>query len=267
MSPMEVVAPGVRRIVAPNPSPMTGDGTNTYVVGEGRVAIIDPGPDLSEHVEAALSAARRDRGRIEAILVTHAHPDHLPAAYKLREHSGAPILAHTAVPGIDRPLVDGDHVDVGRARLQVYETPGHAPDHLCFWHHTARVLFSGDLVAGRGTVVLGEGRDALVHYLHSLDRMAALAPMAILPGHGPSVADGAAKLFEYLEHRAERDRQILAALRDGPAGVDSLVGRIYAGTDPHLLPLAARNARAHLYRLEDTGRVRVIAGAWSLSEA
>lgn len=263
---MDVVAPGVRRLVAPNPSPLTGDGTNTYVVGEGRIAVVDPGPDLSEHVEAVLAAARRERGRLAAILVTHAHPDHLPAAYKLREHSGAHILAHPSVPGIDRPLFDGDHVDVGHVRLQVYETPGHAPDHLSFWHHAARVLFSGDLVAGRGTVALGEGRAALVHYLNSLDRMAALAPMAILPGHGPPIEDGAAKLFEYLEHRAERDRQILAALRDGPAGVDALVRRVYAGTDPHVLPLAARNVRAHLYRLEDAGRVHEIAGAWRLSE-
>lgn len=264
---MDVVAPGVRRVVAPNPSPMTGDGTNTYILGEGRVAVIDPGPDLSEHVETVLAATRREQARLVAILVTHAHPDHLPAAYKLREHSGARIFAHPSVPGIDRPLVDGDHVDSGHARLQVYETPGHAPDHLCFWHHTARVLFSGDLVAGKGTVVLGEERDALVHYLNSLDRMAALAPMMILPGHGPVVEDGAAKLFEYLEHRAERDRQILAALRDGPAEIDALVGRIYTGTDQHLLPLAARNVRAHLYRLEVTGRVHEIAGAWSLSEA
>lgn len=259
-----MVAPKVRRVLAPNPSPMTGPGTNAYLIGDGEVAVIDPGPDLPEHVAAMARAVEESGGRIVALLVTHGHADHLPAAYRLRERTGAPIYAHPAVEGVDRALGDGDVVAFGETTLVARRTPGHAPDHLCFWDAVGRRLFAGDLVAGQGTVVLSTEPGALARYLESLDRVLALAPLTILPGHGDAIPDGASKLREYLRHRAMRSQQILDALRAGPATVDALVARMYVGTPAGLLPMAARNVRAHLDYLAGEGRVLASDEAWQL---
>lgn len=259
-----LVAPRVRVLLAPNPSLMTGPGTNTYLIGEHEVAVVDPGPDLPAHVEAILAAVAETGGRIVASLATHAHPDHLPAAFRLRERTGAPILAHADVPGIDRALDDGAEVALGAERVTAYATPGHAREHLCFWLAADRLLFAGDLVAGVGTVVLDEQPGSLTRYLASLQRMQALGPSTLLPGHGPAVADGQAKLAEYSRHRAERDQQILSALDHGPASVETLVTQIYADTPAALHPLAARNVRAHLERLAEVGQVVRTGGRWAL---
>src|SRR5579883_1339867 len=184
-----LVAPGVSRVRAPNPSPMTGDGTNTYLIGGAEVAVIDPGPALVEHVDAVLAEVERRNGRIVALLVSHAHRDHLPAAFLLRERTGAPILGHASIPDLDRPLADGATVRIGAIDLTVFETPGHAGEHVCFWAGADRLLFSGDLIAGAGTVVLSDEPGSLNAYLASLRRVAALGPSIILPGHGPVVAD------------------------------------------------------------------------------
>ncbi|MGH2461469.1 MAG: MBL fold metallo-hydrolase [Chloroflexota bacterium] len=259
-----LVAPGVRRLLAPNPSPLTGDGTNTYLVGDREVAVIDPGPALAPHLEAILAEVASCQGHIAALLVSHAHQDHLPAAYLLRERTGAPILAHASIPGHDRALVDGEPATAGSADFIAFETPGHAREHLCFWLEAPRLLFTGDLVAGAGTVVLSEGAGALAAYLSSLRRMAALGRSTILPGHGPVVPDGLGRIEEYLTHRADRDRQILKILRDGPASVDTLVRRIYRETPPTLRAMATRNVRAHLERLADQGNVKAQGNVWSL---
>lgn len=259
-----LVAPAVHRLLAPNPSPMTGPGTNTYLIGQDEIAVVDPGPALPEHVEAILAAAAMVGGRITASLVTHAHQDHLPAAALLRDRTGAPILAHRDVSGVDRPLANGEEIIVGSLLLTAHETPGHASEHLCFWIESERLLFTGDLIAGAGTVVLADAHGSLAGYLASLQRMAALGPSTILPGHGPVVRDGLAKIREYQAHRAQRDRQILEALRHGPATIDRLVRRLYAGTPPSLYPMAARNVGAHLERLAENGQVTTENGHWRL---
>lgn len=259
-----LVAPGVSRLLAPNPSPMTGDGTNTYLVGDTEIAVIDPGPALAPHLEAILAEVARRRGRIAALLVSHAHQDHLPAAYLLRERTSAPILAHSSIPGRDQALADGEQLTVGSSDFVAYETPGHASEHLCFWIVSQRLLFTGDLVAGAGTVVLAAEPGSLTAYLSSLRRMAELGSSTILPGHGPVVPDGLAKIEEYLAHRSDRDRQILKVLRDGPATVDTLVKRIYRETPPALRAMATRNVSAHLERLADLGEVKAQDSVWSL---
>lgn len=262
-----LVAPGISRLLAPNPSPMTGDGTNTYLVGDTDIAVIDPGPALAQHLDAIISEVARRDGRIVALLVSHAHQDHLPAAYALRERTGAPILAHSRIPGLDRVLADGESIAVGSYKFVAYETPGHASEHLCFWMESQRLLFTGDLIAGAGTVVLSEGPGALSAYLSSLRRMAALGQSTILPGHGPVVPDGLGKIEEYIAHRADRDRQILKALREGPLTVDTLVKRVYRETPPALHAMATRNVSSHLERLAESGEVEARGNVWSLGSS
>lgn len=261
-----MVAPGVRPVLAPNPGPMTGAGTNSYVVEDdsGRQAVVvDPGPDLPQHVEAL--AAMLGPRRPVAVLVTHGHADHLGAAAALSARVGAPVLGHPSLPGVDRGLEDGAVVAVGTRRIEALATPGHADDHLCFWMPGERLLFTGDLVAGSGTVVLAESPGALGQYLASLRRLRALGPSTILPGHGPVVGDGGAKIDEYLAHRAAREAQILEALlRGGAADIASLVGRLYADTPPGLHPMAARNVRAHLDLLAERGIAAEADGRWRL---
>ncbi|HEX5416855.1 MAG TPA: MBL fold metallo-hydrolase, partial [Chloroflexota bacterium] len=201
---------------------------------------------------------------IVAALVSHGHADHLPAAVRLREERGVPIFGHPDLAAVDRPVVDGEEIRVGAACLTVYHTPGHAPDHLCAWNAADRVLFTGDLIAGEGTVVLSDEHRALSRYLGSLNRMLALRPAMLLPGHGPPVPNAESHILAYLVHRAQREEQVLAALRFGPATVDALVARLYADTPAALLPMAARNVRAHLENLEERGLVRQEGEEWEI---
>lgn len=243
---------------------MTGPGTNTYLVGGEDLAVVDPGPDIPQHVDAILAAAREAGGRIVTSLVTHAHRDHLPAAYRLREQNGVSISGHRDLPDVDNVLKDGDEIRAGSFRLVALDTPGHADAHLCFWNEENRLLFTGDLIAGAGTVVLAGTPGSLSRYRASLHRVEALGPSIVLHGHGPIVPDGLSKIREYLAHRAERDQQLLDTLRSGPATAEALVRRLYVDTPPTLYPMAERNVRAHLEWLAGLGLVQQDGEAWSL---
>ncbi|MCA1645193.1 MAG: MBL fold metallo-hydrolase [Chloroflexi bacterium] len=255
----------IERVLAPNPGPMTLTGTNTYLVGNdaGELAVIDPGPDDPRHVAAVLQAAAR-LGPIAAVLVTHRHLDHLPAAQAICERSGAPLIGHADLPGVQWPVGD-DELAFGA--LRALETPGHTRESLCFWEPEQGALFTGDLVAGLGTVVLDDQPGALGQYMASLERLMALEPRTIYPGHGPIAADGLGKLAEYLQHRRQRMQQVVDALTShGPASVDELVAAIYVDVAPNLLPMAARNVLANLEKLVDDGRVvGVDGGRWQLT--
>ena len=243
-------APYVRLVLAPNPGPFTLEGTNTWIVGRAPSVVIDPGPPDQGHLEAV----RWEAGDVAAILVTHQHPDHAPGGRTLSEMTGAPVLAFAPGDG-EAPLADGQIVVAGEARLRAIHTPGHTPDHVVLLEEGAGILFTGDAVLGRGTSVIDPPDGDLADYLRSLDSMLALGASVICPGHGPVVWDADAKLREYLAHREERERQVLAALEAGPASPEEMVPAIYADHPPEIHPAAARSVLAHLLKLEREGRV------------
>ena len=217
---------------APNPGPLTLEGTNTYVIGG---TVVDPGTDHQKHLEDILSAA----GHVDRIVLTHRHPDHAAGAGRLSELSGASVLAFGA------GLSDGDHV----GELVAVHTPGHAPDHLCFWHPGSRTLLSGDLIAGKGSILIAPPEGDLQVYVDSLERVRALAPSRILPGHGPEVQDAKAKIEEYLAHRREREARVVAALGSGASSLKEIVEAAYADVPLLKRRYAEHSAQAHLEKL------------------
>ena len=225
------LSPLVRRVVANNPGLMTGPGTNTYLVGIDEVAVIDPGPDLAKHVDAIIGASMRER--VRWILLTHTHPDHWPAAAKIRKKTGARIAAFPhrsrrptrSTLELDLVLADGDTIDGTEFRLEALHTPGHAPNHLCFWLDEERSLFTGDHVLNGTTTVVNPQRGGdMIQYLASLDRLRKLKRVArICPGHGDVIDDPTAVLDEYVAHRKMRERQILKLLKAKPATIPKIV--------------------------------------------
>src|SRR5690348_11800262 len=274
MSASVALPVGVYCMLAPNPSLLTGPGTNTYLVADevaGEVAVIDPGPDIPEHLRRVADAVAA-HGRATAILVTHGHPDHADGAASLRELLGVPVYAWSreGVSATDQPLADGAVIAVGNRNLRALHTPGHRFDHLCFLLEDADALFAGDLIAGVGTVVIAPPEGDLLDYLASLRRLQALGLRFILPAHGPFLDDPQVVLSYYIAHREERERQVLAGLAAGPRTVDELVSAIYADVSADLHPIAAYSVLAHLYKLEREGRVhRLLADddqeSWSLA--
>ena len=249
-----------RVLLAPNPSLFTGRGTNTYLLGEGGGAIcIDPGPDDDRHLEAIL-AAIEPLGRLDDILLSHSHPDHRPLARRLAGATGARVWALEPDRGDDGalPLVDGGRVAVGGIVLEAVHTPGHAADHLCYFERDSRALYSGDHLLQGMTSVIAPPDGDMADYLRSLERVRALQPRVIHPGHGERVADAQALIDEYLTHRRQREAEVVQALRDRGHEVvpADLVPEIYAAYPRELWPLAAGSVEAHLDKLAAEGRVR-----------
>ena len=250
---------GVARILAPNPSVMTGPGTNTFLVADeaaGAVVVIDPGPDIPDHLRR-IAAEVGKRGKARAILVTHGHPDHAEGADALRDLLGVPVYAWSreGVPAMDIALADDEVVAVGGRRLRALYTPGHRFDHLCLLLEDSAALFAGDLIAGEGTVVIAPPEGDLLDYMASLRRLRALHLRLILPAHGPLLDQPLAVLDYYITHRDEREQQVLAALAAGPRPIMDLTRVVYAEVNPELHPLAAQSLLAHLQKLERERRV------------
>lgn len=254
------VAPGVARVVAKNPSPMTYFGTNSYIIetGDG-VAVLDPGPDDGRHVEALLAAAG---GHIDRILLTHGHRDHTGAVARLAALSGAPVagFAPSIDPNlcIDRPLKDGDRV----GDLTVLHTPGHAADHLCY--AMGRSLFTGDHVMAWSTSVVSPPGGDMVLYLANLRRLAGHKGDDIyLPGHGPMLEHPIPYVEALIAHRLERERAVLAALGPEPVTLEALGRTVYAEIDAKLRAAAERNLLGHLVKLATEGRARQVGTLWA----
>jgi glyoxylase-like metal-dependent hydrolase (beta-lactamase superfamily II) len=200
-----------------------------------------------------------------AILVTHGHSDHLPAARPLAARTGAPIYGHAGLAGVERPLADEAGVAVGASTLRGLWTPGHTDDSVSLVLEGSGVAFCGDLMAGSGTVIVGRGEDDLARYLASLRRLRALDLTRILPGHGPAIDDPAGKIDEYLAHRQQREDQIVAALSAGPRTIPELREAIYLGLESRLYWAAEQNLRTHLFKLRGEGRAAEEGQRWRLT--
>jgi glyoxylase-like metal-dependent hydrolase (beta-lactamase superfamily II) len=269
------LSPLVRRIVAPNPGPFTGPGTNTYLVGIDEVAVIDPGPDDKSHIDAIVGASMKER--VRWVLLTHTHPDHAPGTERLVKATGAEVLAFgkrldkDATVTIDRAVEEGDTVEGTEFGLSVLHTPGHAPNHLCFLLEEERVLFTGDTVLdGMFSVVSPQRGGDMTEYLASLARMEKLRLSRLAPGHGDVIEEPRARIQEYVAHRHERERQVLALLKQqGPTKIPDLVTALYADRElhPRLVEAAQWQVHAHLLKLKAEGKVTgtSVRSAWSLA--
>jgi glyoxylase-like metal-dependent hydrolase (beta-lactamase superfamily II) len=240
--------PYVWRILAPNPSMMTGKGTNTYVFGGDDLAVIDPGPDDDRHIDAIEAGIAEMGGKVAIILITHSHSDHLPGAFSLQRRLQVPIAAFAPILGVDIALRHDQRMTIGGHPLRALHTPGHAADHLAFLLEDDHVLFSGDLIVGEGTVVIGRDGE-LDEYLDSLRSLLPLDLRLILPGHGPAITDPRERIEGYIAHRLEREVQILDAIRNGASSNPEIVAEVYAEVDPRLHPVAAQSVEAHLRKL------------------
>jgi glyoxylase-like metal-dependent hydrolase (beta-lactamase superfamily II) len=253
------VAPGIRRIVAFNPSLMTYHGTNTYLMEteEGTI-VLDPGPDDDGHLEDIMRATT---GRISSILLSHTHSDHLGSTAALKARTGAKTFAYhlSADPAFapDVPLKDGDMV----AGMVALHTPGHASDHLCFARPDG-IVFSADHVMSWSSSIVSPPGGDMAAYFTSLRRMLARDDRLFLPGHGPPLPDPAPYTQELLDHRLRREDAIDAALLTGPHRTWDLVNRLYSQTHPWLRQAAERNVTAHLLKLQLEGRAEQQGDAW-----
>jgi len=234
---------------AGNPGPFTLTGTNTWLVDRDPCWVVDPGPALPGHLVATLEAAAQ-RGGVAGIVVTHSHPDHVEVVEELRAEAGGPPVA-AAVPGGGDWVTLGDGDRIGP--FLALATPGHAPDHLAFV--AGPVCFSGDAVLGEGSVFISPDPGALRGYLDALRRLRELDLELICPGHGPPVTDPAAKLDEYIAHRLDRERGLVAALEGGGRTVDELLDEAWSDVPGVLRPAAAVTLAAHLDKLEEEGRL------------
>jgi glyoxylase-like metal-dependent hydrolase (beta-lactamase superfamily II) len=264
------VAPGVRRIVARNPGPFTFKGTGTYVVGEREVAVIDPGPELAEHIDALIASLADEQ--VTHILVTHTHRDHSPAAKALKEATGAPTHGfgphaggRRGEPGIeeggdwdfvpDIVVRDGESVEGGggtrggKWRFEAVHTPGHTSNHLCFALTDPGILFSGDHVMGWSTSVIAPPDGDMAAYMASLDKLLARRDSVYWPTHGPAITEPHRHVRAFIAHRREREAGIVDCLKSGCETIDAIVERLYVGLNPALHRAAGRSVLAHLIDL------------------
>jgi glyoxylase-like metal-dependent hydrolase (beta-lactamase superfamily II) len=263
----ETLEPGVARLLARNPSPFTYFGTQTYLVGEGELVVIDPGPDLPEHVEAILTAL--DGRPLAAIACTHTHRDHSPASRALKRATGAPIIgcASLALESIgpradasfdkqyapDKVLADGEAIEFDGKRLIAVATPGHTSNHLCFAYGDA--LFTGDHVMGWSTTVVVPPDGDMAAYMRSMELLRQRKDRIYYPAHGPAVTKPAQLVRGMIGHRMQRERQILKLVGQKPRDIPDIVANAYPGLDPRLVPAAGGSVYAHLLDLQSRGLV------------
>ena len=272
---LEQLEPGVARLLAPNPSAFTYTGTQSYLVGDFEVVVIDPGPALSDHIEALLAAIA---GRpVVAIACTHTHRDHSPAATALKAATGAAIVGCAALAidtvgpradasfdfdyAPDRVLADGEAIMVDGRSLTAVATPGHTSNHLCYEFGDA--LFTGDHVMGWSTTVVVPPDGDMAAYMASLDKLRHRKDRLFYPAHGPAVTRPQQIVRGMLGHRMQREKQILRLVGEGRDTIPAIVARAYPGLDPRLVPAAGGSVLAHLVDLERRGVVSLDGETWT----
>jgi glyoxylase-like metal-dependent hydrolase (beta-lactamase superfamily II) len=272
---LELLEPGIARVLAHNPSAFTYYGTQTYFAGTSEVAIIDPGPDEPSHVDAIVEAVG-DRSLV-AVLCTHTHRDHSPAAAVLAERTGAPIIGcaplalETVGPRADasfdgdyspdRVLADGESIEVDGQPLTAVATPGHTSNHLCFAWGDA--LFTGDHVMGWSTTVVVPPDGDMAAYMQSLDKLRGRGDRIYFPAHGPPVTKPGQYVRSLIGHRMQRERQILRLITEEPREIGDIVANAYPGLDPRLTAAAGGSVYAHLLDLRRRGLVDVDGELWT----
>jgi glyoxylase-like metal-dependent hydrolase (beta-lactamase superfamily II) len=271
------VSPLIRRVIAANPGPFTFTGTGTYIVGRGEVAVIDPGPDLPDHLAAILRAVEGER--VTAIAITHHHADHSPLAGALQAATGAPISGCALTGEVEddtgevpveaghdhdfRPdlsLCGGGVIAGSGWTLEAISTPGHTSNHLCYALAQENACFTGDHIMGWSTTVITPPDGDMGDYLDSLRTIRARGFATLWPTHGPPIHEPGPFIDAYLAHRQDRMDQILTALATGPARIADLIPRLYADVDPRLWPAAARSMQAAMVYLERQGKVAADSG-------
>lgn len=264
------VAANIQRVIAQNPKPLTYRGTNTYIVGSERLAIIDPGPKNIEHIDAVLSVL--NGRKLEAIFVTHTHVDHSGAAFALSEKTGAIVYGHSPLPRLEpndvveadydfdfipqERLQDGACVDLGEFVVEAVHTPGHFPNHLCFALKGTGLLFSGDHVLGWASTVIAPPIGDMGDYIASLEKLALRPDALYMPGHGPAIEEPKAVLKHLIKHRKERERQVHDCLLSGMHKIEDIVRKLYQGLDAGLFVPACKSVEAHILHLEAQGLLR-----------
>jgi glyoxylase-like metal-dependent hydrolase (beta-lactamase superfamily II) len=272
---LEQLEPRIARLLAHNPSPFTYYGTQSYLIGDKEVAVIDPGPDIREHLDALEQAIG---GRpVAAIMCTHTHRDHSPAARPLAERTGAPIIGCAALAletvgpradasfdgdyGPDRVLADDEAIEVDGARLIAVATPGHTSNHLCLAYGDA--LFTGDHVMGWSTTVVVPPDGDMAAYMASLEKLRQRKDRIYYPAHGPPVTNPQQYVRHLVGHRMQREKQILSLVREKPRPIPDIVANAYPGLDPRLVAAAGGSVLAHLLDLERRGLVEREGDAWT----
>jgi glyoxylase-like metal-dependent hydrolase (beta-lactamase superfamily II) len=272
---LEQLEPGIARVLAHNPSAFTYFGTQTYLIGTSELAVVDPGPDLPEHLDA-LETAIGGR-KVAAIMCTHTHRDHSPAARPLAERTGAPVigcapLALTTVGpradasfdgdyAPDRVLGDGEELEIDGGPIRAVATPGHTSNHLCFAYGDA--LFSGDHVMGWSTTVVVPPDGDMAEYMQSLEKLRQREDRVYYPAHGPPVTNPQQYVRHLLGHRMQREKQILRLVGERPRAIPDIVTNAYPGLDPRLVTAAGGSVFAHLLDLERRGLVERQGDAWT----
>jgi len=271
--------PLVRRVLADNRSPFTYTGTQTYVVGRGEVAVIDPGPDMAEHVDMLLDVTKGER--IVAIMCTHTHRDHSPASQALKQATGAPIIGCAPLVlddkgprsdagfdpdyRADTVLANGDRLEREGWTLEAVATPGHTSNHLCYALLENKALFTGDHVMGWSTTVVSPPDGDMADYLASLDLLIGRDDAVYHAAHGPAMERPQRLVRSLLSHRRQRERQILRHIERGEGNIPQIVGQMYRGIDPRLHGAAGRSVLAHLIDLETRGLVMRSDEQWLLA--
>jgi glyoxylase-like metal-dependent hydrolase (beta-lactamase superfamily II) len=263
------IAPHVWRIVAPNPSALTGPGTNTYVVGDRIKVVIDPGPDHRGHLERIVAVAG---GTVAHILCTHSHTDHSPGAAPLKALTGAQVCGRPAPNDTyqdptyapDRGLDDGERIEAGGVSLLALHTPGHASNHVCLLVEETGMLFTGDHLMSGSTVVILPPDGSMRLYVESLRRLSTLPIASLAPGHGAVIADATGEIERVIAHRLKREAKVVVALsRRGTATIGDMLAEVYDDTPPHLHKLARFSLLAHTIKLEEEGRAARRGDDWT----